>query len=96
MLNNIKTRYENEPARHKLLDVIGDLSLVGMPIKGKITAIKPGHKNNTKFLKKLREIMKEQMEKTAPIVDLIRRLYIIKKKLNLYYLIENHFCLLMK
>ena len=69
LLNNIKTRYENEPARHKLLDVIGDLSLVGMPIKGKITAIKPGHKNNTKFAKKLREIMKEQMEKTAPIVD---------------------------
>jgi UDP-3-O-[3-hydroxymyristoyl] N-acetylglucosamine deacetylase/3-hydroxyacyl-[acyl-carrier-protein] dehydratase len=42
ILNNLKLRYKNEPARHKLLDVIGDLSLLGLPIKGKITASKPG------------------------------------------------------
>ena len=68
-LNNITPRFNNEPARHKLLDVIGDLCLVGLPIKGKIIAIKPGHKNNTKFAKKLRKIMKEQKDKTAPMVD---------------------------
>lgn len=69
-LNNLKLRHENEPARHKLLDVIGDLSLLGMPIKGKISAIKPGHKNNTKFAKKLKEIMKEELKKKPPLVNL--------------------------
>ena len=68
-LNNLKLRYDNEPARHKLLDVIGDLSLVGKPIKGKITAFKPGHKNNTKFAKKLKSIMMEQINKTAPEIN---------------------------
>ena len=68
-LNNLELRYENEPARHKLLDVIGDLSLVGMPIKGKITAIKPGHKNNTNFAKKLKKIITAEMNKTAPKIN---------------------------
>tara|TARA_B100001758_G_scaffold247927_1_gene268651 strand:- start:24712 stop:26103 length:1392 start_codon:yes stop_codon:yes gene_type:complete len=68
-LNNLTLRYKNEPARHKLLDVIGDLSLVGAPIKGKITAIKPGHKNNTKFAKKLKEIMMEEISKTSPEIN---------------------------
>ena len=68
-LNNIDLRYHNEPARHKLLDVIGDLSLVGMPIIGKITAFKPGHKNNTKFAKQLKEMMMDQISKTAPEID---------------------------
>jgi UDP-3-O-[3-hydroxymyristoyl] N-acetylglucosamine deacetylase/3-hydroxyacyl-[acyl-carrier-protein] dehydratase len=68
-LNNVKLRYNNEPARHKLLDVIGDLSLVGRPIKGKITALKPGHKNNTKFAKQLKEIMMDQISKTAPEIN---------------------------
>ena len=57
-LNNTKLRYKNEPARHKLLDLIGDLSLIGKPIKGKISAYKPGHKNNIKFAKYLENIMK--------------------------------------
>lgn len=64
-LNNLTLRHNNEPARHKLLDVIGDLSLVGMPIKGKITALKPGHKNNTKFAKQLKEMMMDQISKTV-------------------------------
>jgi len=68
-LNNLNLRFENEPARHKLLDIIGDLSLVGRPIKGKITAFKPGHKNNTKFAKKLKEAMIEEIRKKAPIID---------------------------
>ena len=46
ILNNLTLRYENRPARHKLLGVIDDLSLL-VAIKGKIQAIKPGHKNNT-------------------------------------------------
>jgi len=68
-LNNLTLRHHNEPARHKLLDVVGDLSLLGRPIKGKITATKPGHKNNTKFAKYLKDIMKEEMKKTAPEID---------------------------
>ena len=50
-LNNVQLRHENEPARHKLLDLIGDLYLLGKPIKGKITATKPGHLANTEFAK---------------------------------------------
>ncbi|MEC9209870.1 MAG: bifunctional UDP-3-O-[3-hydroxymyristoyl] N-acetylglucosamine deacetylase/3-hydroxyacyl-ACP dehydratase [Bacteroidota bacterium] len=68
-LNNLTLRHNNEPARHKLLDIIGDLSLIGMPIKGKITALKPGHKNNTKFAKQLKEIMMDQIKKTAPEIN---------------------------
>ena len=69
ILNNLKLRYKNEPARHKLLDVIGDLSLLGLPIKGKITALKPGHKNNTEFAKYLKKIMIEENKKIAPEID---------------------------
>ena len=54
VLNNCEMQFYNEPARHKLLDVVGDLSLLGRPIKGKISAIKPGHKNNIKFAKYLK------------------------------------------
>ncbi len=69
ILNNLKLRHKNEPARHKLLDIIGDLALLGVPIKGKITATKPGHKNNTEFAKYLKDIMKEDIKKTAPEID---------------------------
>ncbi len=51
ILNNLELYFDNEPARHKLLDVIGDLSLLGKPIKGHVTAYKPGHKINTEFAK---------------------------------------------
>jgi len=68
-LNNLTLRHQNEPARHKLLDVIGDLALLGKSIKGKITATKPGHKNNTNFAKKLKQIMIEDMNKTAPEIN---------------------------
>ncbi|MBQ2187646.1 MAG: UDP-3-O-acyl-N-acetylglucosamine deacetylase [Bacteroidales bacterium] len=51
ILNNVTLYFENEPARHKLLDLIGDLTLLGMPIIGKVTAYKPGHFSNTEFVK---------------------------------------------
>ncbi|MGN0032506.1 MAG: UDP-3-O-acyl-N-acetylglucosamine deacetylase [Candidatus Limimorpha sp.] len=51
ILNNLSLHFENEPARHKLFDLIGDLSLLGMPLKGKVTAFKPGHFANTEFVK---------------------------------------------
>ncbi len=57
ILNNVKLRHENEPARHKLLDVIGDLALVGRPIKAQILAARPGHAANIGFAKKLKKAM---------------------------------------
>ena len=60
ILNNCELQFSNEPARHKLLDVIGDLALIGMPIKGHIITKKPGHKLNTSFAKILKKAMKEQ------------------------------------
>ncbi|MCG8702003.1 MAG: UDP-3-O-acyl-N-acetylglucosamine deacetylase [Bacteroidales bacterium] len=59
ILNNTKLTFKNEPARHKLLDVVGDLSLTGVRIKGKIVANKPGHNLNTTFAKKLRKLIAE-------------------------------------
>ncbi|HNY62510.1 MAG TPA: UDP-3-O-acyl-N-acetylglucosamine deacetylase [Bacteroidales bacterium] len=56
-LDNVKLRYLNEPARHKLLDLIGDLFLLGKPIKGDIIAKKPGHFANTEFAKLIAEVM---------------------------------------
>ena len=70
ILDNLKLNYTNEAARHKLLDLIGDLALVGMPIKGKIIATKPGHKINTDFAKQLLMKIKQQKKSIAPVVDL--------------------------
>lgn len=61
--------YPNEAARHKLLDVIGDLALVGKKIKGKIIATKPGHLVNTQFAKKLSKQIKIQQRKNVPDID---------------------------
>jgi UDP-3-O-[3-hydroxymyristoyl] N-acetylglucosamine deacetylase/3-hydroxyacyl-[acyl-carrier-protein] dehydratase len=63
-LNNTKMKYQNEPARHKLLDIVGDLALVGKPIKGHILAARPGHSGNVSFAKIIKEIMRKQ-EKSA-------------------------------
>jgi len=60
ILNTSKLRFENEPARHKLLDVLGDLALVGKPIKGHIVATKPGHTANIEFAKILKKNYLEQ------------------------------------
>lgn len=70
ILNNVKLRFSNEPARHKLLDVIGDLSLIGTPIKARIIANRPGHKTNIAFAKKIKQHIKEQkMQKQIPHYD---------------------------
>ena len=61
-------QFDNEPARHKLLDVIGDLALIGRPLKGKVIATYPGHKLNTDTAKIIRKDIKKQ-EKQAPIYD---------------------------
>ncbi|HRP18429.1 MAG TPA: bifunctional UDP-3-O-[3-hydroxymyristoyl] N-acetylglucosamine deacetylase/3-hydroxyacyl-ACP dehydratase, partial [Ginsengibacter sp.] len=59
ILNNLTLRFPNEPARHKLLDVVGDLSLVGYPFKAHIIANRPGHSTNIKFAKKIKEHIKK-------------------------------------
>lgn len=63
ILNNTPLRYKNEPARHKLLDMIGDLALVGVPLKGQILAARPGHASNIAFGKKIRESYDRMKEK---------------------------------
>ncbi len=70
ILNTTSLKFENEPARHKLLDVIGDLTLLGKPIRGKIVARKPGHTANIEFTKMLKRKMVEQRRlKGRPRVD---------------------------
>jgi UDP-3-O-[3-hydroxymyristoyl] N-acetylglucosamine deacetylase/3-hydroxyacyl-[acyl-carrier-protein] dehydratase len=70
ILNNTELRYPNEPARHKLLDLVGDLALVGQPIKGKVVATKPGHHANTNLAKLVRqEIKKAQSKRNIPLYD---------------------------
>jgi UDP-3-O-[3-hydroxymyristoyl] N-acetylglucosamine deacetylase/3-hydroxyacyl-[acyl-carrier-protein] dehydratase len=63
ILNNLDLRFSNEPARHKLLDLIGDLSLIGTAIKGRIVASRPGHTANTEMAKIVRQIIKREMLK---------------------------------
>jgi UDP-3-O-[3-hydroxymyristoyl] N-acetylglucosamine deacetylase/3-hydroxyacyl-[acyl-carrier-protein] dehydratase len=55
----LELRFQNECARHKLLDLIGDFSLVGMPIKGKVIAYKSGHRINTEVAKVIRKLVLE-------------------------------------
>ncbi len=70
ILNNTELRYPNEPARHKLLDIMGDLALVGQPIKGKIVATRPGHFANTHLAKLIRqEIKKAHSKLNIPVYD---------------------------
>lgn len=59
-LNITKLRFNNEPARHKLLDIMGDLALIGARIKGKLLATKPGHSSNVQFAKTLKKLLREQ------------------------------------
>ena len=70
VLDNLTLHYPNEAARHKLLDVIGDLSLIGVRIQGKIIANKPGHYVNTQFAKKLAKIIKIEQRNHVPVYDL--------------------------
>lgn len=69
-LNNVELRFPNEPARHKLLDVIGDLALVGYPIKTRVIANRPGHSTNVEFAKKIKQyIRKNKHNKDVPVYD---------------------------
>jgi len=61
-LNNLELRFSNEPARHKLLDVVGDLALVGHPIKANIIANRPGHSSNVEFAKKIKQYIKKNKQ----------------------------------
>jgi UDP-3-O-[3-hydroxymyristoyl] N-acetylglucosamine deacetylase/3-hydroxyacyl-[acyl-carrier-protein] dehydratase len=70
ILDNLTLHYPNEAARHKLLDVIGDLALIGTKIQGKIIANKPGHFVNTQFAKKMAKIIKNEQRNYVPTYDL--------------------------
>lgn len=69
VLNNLKLHFQDEPARHKLLDIVGDLALVGKPIKGHILAARPGHKGNVDFAKIIKAEIKKR-QKATPKFDL--------------------------
>ena len=71
ILDNLNLHYQNEAARHKLLDVMGDLALIGKRIRGKVIAKKPGHKTNTTFAKKISSIIEIQdsLKKKKDIYD---------------------------
>jgi len=77
ILNNRLLRFKNEPARHKLLDMLGDLALIGAPIKGQILAARPGHAVNIEFAKKIRSLHKDpkvqsqkNTQKQVPVLDI--------------------------
>ena len=77
VLNSSKLQFENEPARHKLLDIVGDLALVGKPIKAHVLAARPGHSGNVRFAKVLKDYMKSKSKKgrvfdltKAPLYDI--------------------------
>ncbi|MGR6087164.1 MAG: bifunctional UDP-3-O-[3-hydroxymyristoyl] N-acetylglucosamine deacetylase/3-hydroxyacyl-ACP dehydratase [Arcticibacter sp.] len=81
ILNNVQLHFQNEPARHKLLDIVGDLALVGMPVKAHILAARPGHAANVAFAKKIKELIKRDKGKgsspsfnlnAAPLFDINR------------------------
>jgi UDP-3-O-[3-hydroxymyristoyl] N-acetylglucosamine deacetylase/3-hydroxyacyl-[acyl-carrier-protein] dehydratase len=70
-LNNVKLHYQNEPARHKLLDIIGDFALIGIPIKAHILAARPGHKANVEFARKIKaHILQIRKKMKKPTYDL--------------------------
>jgi len=73
ILNNVELRFQNEPARHKLLDVVGDLALAGVPLKAQILAARPGHAANVEFAKKIKKAYlaskKTKKEDNIPVYD---------------------------
>ncbi|TXI64799.1 MAG: bifunctional UDP-3-O-[3-hydroxymyristoyl] N-acetylglucosamine deacetylase/3-hydroxyacyl-ACP dehydratase [Flavobacterium sp.] len=70
ILDNLTLHFPNEAARHKLLDVVGDLSLIGTKIQGKVIANKPGHYVNTQFAKKIAKIIKLEERNNVPSYDI--------------------------
>ncbi|MEO8399635.1 MAG: bifunctional UDP-3-O-[3-hydroxymyristoyl] N-acetylglucosamine deacetylase/3-hydroxyacyl-ACP dehydratase, partial [Ignavibacteriaceae bacterium] len=72
ILNNKELRFKNEPVRHKLLDLIGDLALIGVPIKAQILAARPGHKVNVEFAKQIRKLYQQK--------KLVKKFQFVKKE----------------
>ncbi len=72
VLNTTDLKFFNEPARHKLLDIVGDLALVGRPIKGHILAARPGHFGNTSFAKRIKEMMREERKAAGFYYDVTK------------------------
>lgn len=70
ILDNLTLHHPNEAARHKLLDVVGDLALIGTAIQGKVIANKPGHYINTQFAKKMSKIIKNERRNNVPNIDI--------------------------
>ncbi|CAN5800325.1 bifunctional UDP-3-O-[3-hydroxymyristoyl] N-acetylglucosamine deacetylase/3-hydroxyacyl-ACP dehydratase [soil metagenome] len=69
-LNNLKLHFPNEPARHKLLDIVGDLALIGYPVKANIIAHRPGHAANVEFAKKIKQYIKKKKQYLGvPVYD---------------------------
>jgi UDP-3-O-[3-hydroxymyristoyl] N-acetylglucosamine deacetylase/3-hydroxyacyl-[acyl-carrier-protein] dehydratase len=69
-LNNLELRFPNEPARHKTLDIVGDLALIGYPIKAHIIANRPGHSTNVDFARKIKQYIKKNKHvKDVPVYD---------------------------
>lgn len=66
ILNNVELRFTNEPARHKLLDVVGDLTLLGAPLKAHVIAKRPGHKTNMEFATIIRKYHKDKLARIGP------------------------------
>jgi len=72
ILNNKQLRFRNEPVRHKLLDLIGDLALIGAPLKAQILAARPGHKANVEFAKQVRKLYQQK--------KLVKKFQLVKKE----------------
>lgn len=72
ILNNKEVRFKNEPARHKLLDLLGDLALIGAPIKAQILAARPGHRSNVEFAKQVRKLYQQK--------KLVKKYQFVKKE----------------
>ncbi|MBK9177001.1 MAG: bifunctional UDP-3-O-[3-hydroxymyristoyl] N-acetylglucosamine deacetylase/3-hydroxyacyl-ACP dehydratase [Flavobacteriales bacterium] len=70
VLNTTDLKFFNEPARHKLLDIVGDLALVGRPIKGHILAARPGHFGNTSFAKRIKQRIRQEEKNPVAHIDL--------------------------
>jgi UDP-3-O-[3-hydroxymyristoyl] N-acetylglucosamine deacetylase/3-hydroxyacyl-[acyl-carrier-protein] dehydratase len=72
ILNNKELRFKNEPVRHKLLDLLGDLALIGAPIKAQILAARPGHRSNVEFAKQVRKLYQQK--------KLVKKYQFVKKE----------------
>ncbi len=72
ILNNKELRYKNEPVRHKLLDLLGDFALIGVPIKAQILAARPGHRVNVEFAKQIRKLYQQK--------KLVKKFQFVKKE----------------